>query len=188
MFVNPTRRLFRLYLLAALSFCLALACSEEQDFDQFDDLSVTPTLASSLFYLEADEPFINSGSAITPFYTQTFTFDAFNEQFVAERLLEGTIIYEIENTTSKQLNIIIEFLDEFGNVLDIEVFDIDPEPAAGQTIEIEYGPGGKNLDILTNTSTLRVTGSNLSDSTSVSTQPEPKLILRSAAEFLFRLE
>lgn len=182
------RRLFWQCVKVAMVFFVAVSCSEEQDFDQFDDLSVTPTLASSVFYLESDEDFINQGSALIPFYSQTFNFDAFNEQFVAERLLEGTITYEIENTTSKQLNITIEFLDELGNVLDVETFDIDPAPAVPQTIQIDYGPGGKSLDILTNTSTIRVTGSNLSDSTSVSTSPEPKVIVRSAAEFLFRLE
>ncbi len=182
------RRLFWQCLTVAMVLFVAVSCSEEQDFDQFDDLSVTPTLASSIFYLESDEDFINQGSTLVPFYSQTFNFDAFNEQFVAERLLEGTITYEIENTTSKQLNVTIEFLDELGNVLDVETFDIDPAPAAQQTIEVDYGPGGKSLDILTNTSTLRVTGTNLGDSTSVSTLPEPVVVVRSAAEFIFRLE
>ena len=73
------------------------SCSEEQDFDQFDDLSITPAVASSIFSFEADEDFINSITTINTFYTQTFVFEAFNEQFVADRLLEGTITYEFEN-------------------------------------------------------------------------------------------
>jgi hypothetical protein len=127
-------------------------------------------------------------STFDSFYSKTVNFDAFNEQYVAERLLEGKIIYEFENTTSKRLNITIEFLDEGGNVLDTQSFDIEPATTPAQSTEIAYGPGGKSLDILTATSGLRITGTNLSDATSVSTASDPKIIMRSAAEFLFRLK
>ncbi|MEP3386199.1 MAG: hypothetical protein ABJN84_16675, partial [Flavobacteriaceae bacterium] len=119
-------QVFRLW--ALLVFVITIGCSEEQDFGQFDDLSVTPTLTSSIFYLESDEAFINTISATNVFFSQTYNFDAFTEQFVAERLLEGTITYEFENTTSKQLNIVIEFLDEMANILDAETFDIEAMP------------------------------------------------------------
>lgn len=182
------KRLLFFNLLALTVFATSTSCSEEQDFDQFDDLSVTPTIASSIFYLESDEQFINTATVVTDFYSQTFNFDAFNEQFVAERLLEGMIIYEFENTTSKQLNITVEFLDETNGILDTENFDVDPNMPESFSREVTYGPSGKNLNILTNTSSLRVTGRNLSDTTSVSSLPEPKIIMKSAAEFLFRLK
>lgn len=176
------------HMLGGLILCFVLqSCSEEQDFDQFDDLSITPTVASSIFYLESDEESINAVNS-GPFYYQTVNFDAFNEQFVSERLLEGTITYEIENTTSKNLQVSIEFLDDNDNVLDTEFFDIDPNLPETFTREVAYGPTGKNLAILSATSGLRVTGSNLSDDTTVSNNPDPKVILRSAAEFIFRLK
>ncbi|MGN7514639.1 MAG: hypothetical protein ACTHOM_09695 [Allomuricauda sp.] len=164
------------------------ACTEEQDFSQIDDLSVTPTLASGLFYLESDEATINSAGALTTFYFREVNFDAFNEQYVAEHLLEGTITYEIENTTSKQLRIIIGFIDDAGNILDTEIFDIEAGPSSVLTREVFYGQGGKRLDILTNTSNLRVSANNLSDDTSVSSAEDPKVIFRSGAEFLFELQ
>ena len=163
------------------------SCSEEQDFDQFDDLSITPAVASSIFSFEADEDFINSITTINTFYTQTFVFEAFNEQFVADRLLEGTITYEFENTTSKPINVIVEFLDEGGNVLDFENFDIVAGPNQTETRNVEYGPNGKPLDILINTGNIRVSGRNLGDNVSVSPEPDAKLTMKSAAEFLFQL-
>ncbi|MAO16966.1 MAG: hypothetical protein CMH44_08825, partial [Muricauda sp.] len=99
---------------------------EEQDFDQFDDLRVTPTLSSGIFYFESDEETINLAGPLGSFYFQEVTFEAFNEQYVAERLIEGTITYQIENTTSKRLRIVIEFLNEDGRVLDVERFGIEP--------------------------------------------------------------
>lgn len=95
---------------------MTTACTEEQDFSQVDDLRVTPTLASGLFYLESDEPTINSAGALSSFYSEEINFDAFNEQYVAERLIEGVITYEIDNTTSKEIRLIIEFLDEAGRL------------------------------------------------------------------------
>ncbi|MFD2101659.1 hypothetical protein [Flagellimonas iocasae] len=181
------RRLFFQFL-GGLMLCFFLqSCSEEQNFDQFDDLSITPTVASSIFYLESDEASINEVDS-GPFYYQTVNFDAFNEEFVAERLIEGTISYEIENTTSKSLQVSIEFLDEGGNVLDIENFNIEPNLPEPSTRDVTYGPTGKSLNILAATSGLRVTGNNMSDDTSVSNASDPKVILRSAAEFIFRLK
>lgn len=177
---------FTFLVLACLFF--TASCMEEQDFDQIDDLSITPTLATSLFYFESDEQTINDSSALRTFYSQTFDFEAFNESYVAERLLEGTITYEMENTTSKNLQLTIEFLDEAGNVLDAELFQIEANAVEPLVREVFYGPGGRSLALLTTTSQLRVTASNLSDATSVSSNPEPKIKLRSAAEFLFQLK
>ena len=165
-----------------------LSCTEELDFDQFDDLTVTPTMASGLFYLESTEEFINSLNITGTFYAQTFNFDPFNEQFVAERLLEGTLSYEIENTTSKRITLLIEFLDDAGTILDVESFVVEPTPSASLIRDVAYGPAGRNIAILTTTSALRVTGANLSDTTSTSPESEPKIILKSGAEFLFRLK
>ncbi len=175
--------------LLAVGFLFLIAsCTEEQDFSQIDNLSITPTLASGLFYLESDEATINSAGALTTFYFREVNFDAFNEQYVAEHLLEGTITYEIENNTSKQLRIIIGFIDGAGNILDTEIFEIDAGPSVVLTREVFYGQGGKRLDILTNTSSLRVSANNLSDGTSVSSDEDPRVIFRSGAEFLFELQ
>ena len=181
------KRLFLRLLSGLLLFCMFLSCSEEQNFDQFEDLSITPTVASGIFYLESDEETINS-IPTGLFYDQFATFEAFNEEFVAERLLEGAITYEIENTTSKRLQVAIEFLDANGNVLDVELFEIEPNLPETSTREVTYGPTGKSLNILIATTELRITAGNLSDDTSVSTASDPKVILRSAAEFLFQLK
>lgn len=164
------------------------SCVEKQDFDQYDDLSLTPTLEGSLLYSEAPERLINE--IVGPNYvTQTYNFDAFNEAFVAERVLDGFILYEVENTTSKQIEINIEFLDDADNVLDTENFIIDPAPTAILSRQIFYGgPSGRDINIIRNTSSIRASGRNLGDNTSVSNLPDPKIILRSSAQFRIRLK
>jgi len=173
--------------LSAVILSSLISCSEELDFNQADDLSVTPTLATSLLYIESDEGTINlAGSGA--FYSQVFTFEAFNEPFIAENVLDGTITYQVENTTSKEIDILVEFLDDADNVLDSESFTIQPSPAPLLERQIAYGNGGRSLDILRNTTNIRVGGENQGDDTSVSSQPNPRIILRSSAEFRLRLQ
>lgn len=180
-------RIYRMLLVTACAFSM-FSCTEEQNFDQIDDLTITPTLATPLFYVESDEQTINNSVTSTTFYTQTVDFQVFSEAYVAERLLEGTITYSIENTTSKDIFLSIEFLDASGNVLDTELFNVPSNLTEALVREVFYGPGGKSLDILAATTQLRITATNLGDTTSTSTNADPKVELGSAAEFLFQLK
>lgn len=162
------------------------SCAERQDFDQFDEIAPTPTLEASMLYIETPERIINQLTGIS-FVQQTFNFDAFAEDFVAEHILEGVITYEMENTTSKPLEVIVEFLDENDAVLDTETFVMDPAPTAIIHREIAYGPGGRSIDIIRNTSAIRVSASNLGDTSSTSSLPDPKVIFRSSAKFRMAL-
>ena len=83
---------------------------------------------------------------------------------------------------------IIEFLDEAGQPLDAEIFTVEADPSETVIRDVPYGPGGKSIDIVANTSSLRVSAINLGDGTSVSSTDDPKIILRSGAQFVFRLK
>ena len=175
------------YLFSLLSLIL-WSCVEQQNFDQFDDLQIIPTVEASILYVESPESVINDAGAAA-WYAQTFNFDAFNEQFFADNVLDGVITYELENTTSKPLEILFEYLDEAGNLLDSEFFSLDPAPTAVLRRETAYGtPTGRNIDIIRNTSAVRVNANNLGDSTSVSSLPDPMIIFRSSGKFRVQLK
>lgn len=171
----------RTYLSAALIFLSFLSCIEEQNFDQYDDLNITPTFEASILYLEVPERTINLVTGLNT-YSQNFNFDAFAEDIFSERVLEGVLIYEVANTTSKPLQIEIQFLDEAGTVLDTERFQLDPEPTATLQ-EIAYGPAGRSIDIIRNTSSITLTANNLGDNTSTSSQSNPMVTLKSSGKF-----
>ncbi len=171
------------------------SCSDELDFDQFDDLEITPELVSSIVFVEVPEGIINLASFITPpilpgedFFTNDFTFEAFNEDLFARRVISGIITYDIENTTSKPLEISFIFSDEGGLDLDREVFNLSPNQSI--TRDVPYGPipGGKSLEIIKNTSIIKLGAVNLGDYTSTSSLPEPKIVLKSKAEFKVALK
>ncbi len=179
-------RLQKNFLLPVL-LLLFFSCSEKQDFSQLDDLSITPSLEASIFFVKVQELLINSAGDIN-FFTQDFNFDAFEEAFFADRVLEGVILYELENTTSKPIQIELQFLDENDGLLDSEVFTLDAAPTAVLTREVAYGNTGKSLDILRNTSKVRLNASNLGDNSSVSGIPGAAFQLRSSAQFILRLK
>ncbi|GLU43827.1 hypothetical protein Musp01_14510 [Muricauda sp. NBRC 101325] len=168
-------------------FLLFLSCVDEQDFDQVNDLTITPTVATGIFYLESDQNTIDNTSSNNVFYSQTIDFEAFNEPYVAERLLEGVLLYEVENTTNKILQLTIEFLDVNGLVLDTEIFNIAAYPSGTFDREVAY-PADKSLAILTNTTDIRLTGLLIGEDTNSMEPADPKIKLRSAGEFLFQLQ
>ena len=172
-----------------LFLCLGLwSCVEDQNFSQFDDLQIVPVVEASILYVESPESVINNAVSAV-WYDQVFNFDAFDEAFFADNVLDGIITYELENTTSKPLEIIFEFLDASGNVLDTEMFSLAPAPAAVLRRETAYGtPTGRNLDIIRNTSAVKVSATNLGDTTSVSSLPDPMVIFRSSGKFRVQLK
>lgn len=164
-----------------------VSCMDKQDFDQANDINAQPVIEGSILYIEAPESLLNQSEA--PYsYSQEFNFDGFNAPIFADRVLEGTIFYELENTTSKELEILVEFLDEGGNRLDEQNFHIAPAPVALMEVPVKYGSGsGKSMDIIKNTSGIRVTVLNLGNNVSVSTLPGPKVIFRSSGKFRMQL-
>jgi hypothetical protein len=175
-------------LASSLFLGLTYSCAEKQDLNQYDNLEITPVAAASIVYLESPESVINDADTAV-YYTADFNFDAFEEKYIAENLLDGVMTYEIENTTSKDLELQLEFIDAGGNVLDTELFSINAAPTGILRRETAYGgASGKSIDIIINTSGIRVTGRNLGDNTSVSGLPDPKIVLRSSAAFRIRLK
>lgn len=178
---------FKKNVLFITAIVLIFSCSEKQDFGQYDDLTITPTYETSIFYVKTQESIINRVSGLN-FFSQDFNFDAFEDDLFAERVLDGSIIYELENTTSKDIEISIEFLDADGNVLDSEFFQMEATPSALLIREVVYGGLGKSLDILRNTSEIRLSARNLGDNSSTSNLPDPAIILRSSAKFRIRVK
>ena len=182
------REMKKLLFISLLFLTGLSSCVEEQNFDQWDDLEIIPTVEASILYVESPESVINDAPGAV-WYIQTFNFDAFSEAFFADNVLDGVIVYELENTTSKDLEIIFEYLDDAGNVLDTETFTIPPAPTAVLRRETTYGtPTGRSLDIIRNTSEIRVNASNFGDTTSTSSLEDPKIIFRSSCKFRLQLK
>ncbi len=181
------KRLLHSLFLMLLLVSSILSCTEDLDFTQFDDLEATPTYEAGILYLETTEELINLISG-TNVFSQEFNFDAFSSEIFAERVLDGTITFIVENTTSKEIELVVELLDESDTVTDTEVFLIQPAPTAVIRREIAYGDTGRSIDIIKTLTTIRVTATNLGDNTSVSNLPNPLITLQSSGRFRVRLQ
>ena len=162
-----------------------LSCVEEQDFDQYDDIRITPTLEASILYVEAPEFLINQAGDVDVI-SRDFNFDAFSSDIFADRVLDGVITYVVENTTSKQLNVLIELLNADGGVIDRET--IVTSPGSNLQRDIAYGNSQKNINIIKFTSSIRVTATNEGNTTSTSDLPDPKIILKSSGRFRLNIK
>lgn len=162
------------------------SCVEDVDFNQFENIVATPTYEAGILYLEAPEDVINLVSG-TSVFSQNFNFDAFSSDVFATRVIDGTITYVVENTTSKELEITVDFLDDADAILDTEVFTIDPEPTAIIQREIAYGASGRSIEIIKSLSTIRVVAENLGDNSSTSNLENPIITLKSSGKFRVEL-
>ena len=169
--------------LCCVFFSTLISCTTQTlDFNQANDLIAEPEIEASIIYVEVPERVINLVED-RDFFSQDFNFDAFSSDIFADRVIEGTVTYVIENTTSKQLEITIEFLDEAGTVLDTEFFTIPQAPTATLQREIFYGASGRSIDIIKNTSSIRVSAINFGGTATTSTFPNPIVTLKSSGKF-----
>ncbi|QWX82953.1 hypothetical protein H0I23_10820 [Cellulophaga sp. HaHaR_3_176] len=169
-------------LLTIILCSLAISCADEL-VDESVSSVFRPTVTGSILYLETPEDLLNATTINT--YTQTVNFDAFEVDFFSGRVLSGTITYELINTTSKELDVLIEFLDEDGNFLGNESFNLEENET--EIREAIYGPGGESIEIIKNLSQIRLTFTNNSGNVSTSSNPDPKVILKSKGEFKIQL-
>ncbi len=169
--------------------CLGLlvSCVDDLDFNQVDDLQLTPTYEASILYFQSPEDVIND-TTDAEFFVKNFEFEAFSSDVFADRVIDGVITYVVENTTSKELELKVEFLNDAGFVTDIERFRMPPQPTAMLQREIVYGSSGKNIDILKTLTTIRITSRNLSDNTSVSAASNPTVSVKTSGKFRVRLK
>ncbi len=175
-------------LLPAFILLAFYSCIERQNFDQYDDLEIIPTVEAGILYIESPERLLNEIPG-QDFYSQDFNFDGFSVDAFSDRVLDGFVFYEIENTTSKEMEATVEFLDEAGNTLDTQYFHVDPAPTPLLQRQVAYGNGtGRSIEIIKNTSSIQVSVRNLGDNSSVSSLPDPKIIFRSSGKFRLRLK
>tara|TARA_R110002050_G_scaffold18755_7_gene54456 strand:- start:16446 stop:16991 length:546 start_codon:yes stop_codon:yes gene_type:complete len=165
------------------------SCSEKPDFNQAKDLEIITDVSGSILYIESTEALINS-TPMPGFLTQNINFDGFEDDLFSDKVISGSITFQLENTTSKQLDLTVDFLDAAGNSIDSEFFSINAAPpSVTVNREVFYGPpSGKSIEIIKNISSIQLSFINNSGNASVSNLSSPKVIFLSSGSFKWKVK
>lgn len=99
----------RYILLTLLSLLFFMSCTKEVDFDQVNDITITPTVETSLFYFTAQaNEFFEDEDDVVNF----IEVDIFNDASVNHKLTRLDLVFETENTIPRDFSFTIEFYNE----------------------------------------------------------------------------
>lgn len=102
-----------LCLFLLILFFAGVSCTSDVDFNQINDLELTPIVESSLVFL--DEPanqFLDNGVEIVV-VRDSMDITFFRKQFINDYLVKADLIFETNNTINRGFQVQIDFLNEF---------------------------------------------------------------------------
>ncbi len=116
------KRIFSILLLLAITSCV-----KDVDFDQVDDLSISPVLESSLIFFdfpasEFEEP---TGTAIVT-VGDDLELDVFNDEFLRDNLIKVEFFFEITNSIDRSFRSDIIMFDENDQITYAFAIDVTP--------------------------------------------------------------
>ena len=126
-----------------IAFC---SCADTLDFNQFDDFEHRPIISSSLAYttILSSHFFDDTGTIPIIEITDITEFNAFENDFIKEKLIKLDFNIEIKNEFDNDFLIEIVFLDENDTVThqfkDLEIFSKDLNFTDKLTIEVSISP------------------------------------------------
>ena len=103
------------------------SCVKDVDFEQAEDLSISPIVESSLIFFnfpasEFSEP---TGTAIVT-VSDDLELDVFNEEFIRDNLIRAEFFFEVTNSIDRNFRADVILYDENNQV--VHTFNIDTTP------------------------------------------------------------
>jgi hypothetical protein len=175
-------RIIGIFILSILSF----SCSSDLDFNQVQNLKLTPVVVSNLAIFELPANEFVTGGIEKPVAFDVPNFDVFKDAFFKDNLRKAEFFFEINNTINREYTINLTLLD----INDTPLYNIAiPVPAytGVENIVTKTEIFDNNVSILTNTRKMAFAifmkpGSALSENSLGS------LKLRSSATAYFTIE
>ncbi len=173
-----------------LMFCFS-SCVKDVDFNQADNLVLTPVVASSVVYTDVEASrFSENGIELQVVRDSIANIEIFNEQFVIDNLVRTELIFEATNTIDRTFELQVEFLDDNDVLLDSFSFEAQPSPDGNEVIsETTEDYVGQRLDALKQTTkmviTLTLFPSN--DGSILNADSTGRIILKSSGLFYLNL-
>lgn len=139
-----------------LLILLVTSCVKDVDFEQAEDLSISPVLESSLLFFnfpasEFQEP---TGTAIVVVQDE-LELDVFNDEFLRDNLIKAEFFFEVTNSIDRNFRADIIMYDANGGVT--HSFDISIAPDGNNEVVVTHTElfEGATLDQLKNTTRMQ---------------------------------
>lgn len=116
--------------LLVISFLGCISCVSDVDFDQTQDVVLSPTVDASLIFFTLDtSDFENVDTQETTIIVRDTTrLEFLNDDFIRENLLEVTLDFRVDNTFGQSLINRASFLNEAGQEQFVVAFEISSSP------------------------------------------------------------
>lgn len=133
---NPQAFCHIMLVIALLCSFLA-SCISDVDFEQAEDLAISPVIESSLLFTEIPgSRFVNSVGSEILSVSDTLTVEIFEDDFVQDNLTRAELFFSITNQIPRAFNATVAFLDVDNLV--VHEFDIPVDAAAPDTVETTH--------------------------------------------------
>ena len=109
------KKLHILFLFTAIS-TLFMACVKDLDFDQTDDIILSPVVALDFIFFNINSENFSEISPTNLVVTDTTFFDFLNEDFLVDNLIKADFYFKNTNSLPSQLITQYQFLDENNDV------------------------------------------------------------------------
>ncbi|TYA69794.1 hypothetical protein [Seonamhaeicola marinus] len=135
-----------------LSLFFLFSCTKDVDFDQANNIILTPTAEASLAFTSANaSDFLINGFEITAPTFDAIDIDIFNDESFNDNITRVDLVFETENTLSRDFQFTIGFINDA--LIEFETFSFSTADSSPHIITFE----GADLELLKTISSLSYT-------------------------------
>ena len=103
-------------------------CVKDVDFNQSEDISLTPVIESNIIYFNIpSDNFIAPDGSLIPFSQDYTDIRIFEDEFITDNLVKAELLMEFTNTINRNFSLYVEYLDES----DISIHDFIIDMSSG---------------------------------------------------------
>lgn len=136
---------------------ITASCVKDVDFEQAENLAISPVLESSLIFFNFSAPEFQepTGTALV-IEQDELELDFFNEEFIRDNLVKAEFFFEVTSSIDRTFHIEISMFDMAGNATN--TFDISITSDGNNETQVIHRElfEGATLDQLKNTTQMKV--------------------------------
>lgn len=130
-------RILRKSIMFSLPFMVLMSCVKDVDFEQAEDLLVTPTFEISLVRFNEDaNSFIDDSGVEQTVIRDSVRIEIFNDGFVVDNLRRAEFLFETTNSINRAFEAEIQFLNNEDELQHLIEFGIDASPTNQELVNI----------------------------------------------------